>query len=188
MYASVTAGIDFINYESLEDHVMETCRNASDYGEKSLRLQKKAEDAAKKYEDAFREYSQLRVFLLPSSVRDFCSDSQVTSRKELTIKIEEEFRRFSLKRITHFKKVVRKLLNLPRDVVLRVTSVEQGCVEMRFEIVGAFPDELLNLNLEQKKALVAENITLMEYAEMMRYCCCELLEDEVRSLLSTKIL
>ncbi len=183
LYASVTAGIDFINYESLDDHVMEACRNASDNGEKSLRLQKKAEDAAKTYENSFREYSQLRVFLLPSSVRDICSDNQeVTSRKELKIKIEEDFRKFPLKRIAHFKKVVRKLLNLPHDVLLRVTSVEQGCVEMSFEIVGAFPGELLNLSLEQKKALVAENITLMEYAGMMQYCCCELLDNEVGNL------
>ncbi len=183
LYASVTAGIDFINYESLGDHVMEACRNTSDNGEKSLRLQKKAEDAAKTYENAFRKYSQLRVVLLPSSIQDICSDNQeVTLNKELKIKIEEDFRKFPLKRITHFKKVVRKLLNLPDDVLLRVTSVERGCVEMSFEIVGVFPGELLNLNLEQKKALVAENITLMEYAGMMQYCCCELLDNEVGNL------
>ncbi len=182
LYNSVTTGVDFINYESLVDHVMETCREMKDDSEKAHRLQKKAEDAAKKYENAFQEFAQLRIFSHPNSVQELCCQG-MNSRKELKLKIEEDFQRFPFKRIAHFKKVLRKLLNLPHNVLLRVTSVEQGCVEISFEVVGSFPEESLKLSMEQKSALLAENITLLEYAGRVHYCCCELMEEEVSSLL-----
>ncbi len=180
LYDSATTGIDFINYESLEDHVMKACREANDHSENALRLQKEAEDALKKYETVFQEFAHLRIFSHPSSVQELCSDSQrVGSGKKLKLKIEEDFQTFIVKRISHFKKVLQKLLNLPQNVRLRVTSVKQGCVEITFEIIGYFPEDSLHLSMEQKKALIVENITLLEYAGKVHYCCCELMDEEV---------
>ena len=95
------------------------------------------------------------------------------------LKIEEYSKTFRVERILQLKCVVKKILNIPEWVLLRVVSLNKGCVEIRFEVIGSFD---FDVSLDQRQDLISNNITLLEYAGKVHYCCCELLEDEVHNL------
>ena len=174
LYKKFREGADFINYDIMCSclSLLGTC----DTGEgNTLRL---AQEAAEVYKACFKEYAQQRIFLVPTILQNANPVS-----KELKIKVEEEFHNFKLNRLFYFKKVVKTILKLPPHVNLRFTRVREGCVEICFKMIGAPADKAFHLTIDQKQELLSSNITVLEYDGQVAYCCCELLSDEVLSLI-----
>ena len=174
MYDKATEDVDFINFESL-NVILEACCSACAGSTKSV-LQLAAEVASEKYQETFSKFAQHRVFALSTRLEKITSNSS-KGHQELKIKIEEEFQKFPIERIFHFKKILRAILKLQDHVLLRVTSVREGCVEITFQVIGSTCNS--NLSLDQKRALASHKISLLEYAGEVAYCCCKLFEDQV---------
>ena len=179
LFDRVTEGTDFINYEIL-NVITEAC-NSVCIGSTNTELQMKkdnAEAASEKYQEVFLKFAQHRVFSICGQLQEMSSASK-GSAKELKIKVEEDSRTFSLERIFHFKIAVKRILQFPEHVYLRVVLVKEGCVELTFQLIGTAQDVPLQLSLDQKRELASHRVSLLEYAGKVEYCCCELFEDEV---------
>ncbi len=175
LYRKFREGANFINYDILVHRLGMLKLSGTDN-----ELKRSAEAAAERYEASFKEFAQQRVVLVPTILQD--ANRRTNSvHKELKIKVEEEYLKFKINRLYHFKTVVKTILKLPPHVNLRVTSVKEGCVEICFEIIDLRADEefCLTLDTVQKQEMLANNIVLLEYDEQVPYCCCALLSDEV---------
>ncbi len=181
LYNEVTSGASPIDYEilsSLFEKLLLGDRN------NDTELKKEANTKSDKYVDAFRKFAQYRVF---SSQVDLIEERPPIQDeeglhvyKELKLKVEEDSQTFRVERIPQLKCVVKKILKIPECVQLRVVRINKGCVEISFEVIGSFD---FDLNLDQRQDLISNNITLLEYAGKVHYCCCELLQDEVHNYL-----
>ncbi len=176
LYPKFREGADFINFDILL-HCL-TNLKSSDTGGEENELRHLAEEAAEKYEASFQEYAQQRVVLVPTILQD-PNVRPNSMYKELKIKVEEDFQNFPIRRLTDFKKVLKRILKFPPSANLWVTSIREGCVEICFETIGLHADTHLSLNDVQKQEMLANNITLLEYDGQVSYCCCELVSDEV---------
>lgn len=175
LYAKFREGADFINFDILRS-CLDLLIIFDTAEENELRIS--AIQAAERYEYFFQDYAKHRVFNVP--VLQPNQDGHSTlPEKELKMKIEEDAQTFSVERLFYFKKKVREILNLPSEVSLQVITVKKGCVEIVFKVIGSFSDDIFDVNTAQKKKLLAENITLLEYTSRTSYCCCQILEDEV---------
>ncbi len=180
LYNEVTSGASPIDYEILsslfEKLVLGDINNDTE-------LKKEANIKSDKYLDAFRKFAQHRVFSASQGdlieERPPIQDEEgLQVYKELKLKVEEDSQTFRVERIPQLKCVVKKILNIPECVQLRVVRINKGCVEISFEVIGSFD---FDLNLDQRQDLISNNITLLEYAGKVHYCCCELLQDEVHN-------
>ena len=178
LYRQFREGANFINYDILL-HRLSILKLSGTENE----LRRSAEAAAERYEASFKEYAQHRVVLVPTILQD-ANGSTYSVHKKLKIKVEEEYLKFRIDRLYHFKKVVKTILKLPPHINLRVTSVREGCVEICFEMISLRADEEFDPTLDnvQKQELLANNIILLEYDGQVPYCCCELLSDEVQCI------
>ncbi len=173
IYKQAKSGADFLNFEPLTC-ILKACTTAC-RGHTKTSLHKEAEAAALEYEQKFQRFAEYRVRTLAG---DNIPEIFTTlgDHKELKLKIEEDFLRFPLSRIFYFKRIVRRVLKIPKEVLLRVASVQEGCVEVTFQL-----GSLLNLELtvDQKKILASHKISMLTYDGKVEYCCCHLFNDEV---------
>ncbi len=147
LYEKFTEGADFINYDILLSRLY--CLKSSDAGTQN-ELRRSAEEAAERYKASFKEYAQQRVILAPIIL-------QCHGHTRLTIKVEEEFQNFKINGLLHFRKAVKKVLELPPHVDLRLTSVREGCVEICFEMIDSLADKPFHLTFDQKQELLFYN-------------------------------
>ncbi len=174
LYDEVTAGANPIDYDimsSLFDKLLKEDRN------NETEHKDKAKSSFEKYHDAYQKCSQYRVFSSQGDILEERPPIQQGVYKMLMLKVEETSQTFRFERILQLKYVVKRILKIPEWVQLRVVSLNEGCVEISFEVIGSFD---FDLNLDQRQDLISNNITLLEYAGKVHYCCCELLQDEVQ--------
>ncbi len=183
LYKTFIEGADFINYDILL-HKLNILISSDTVNNNVLR--RLAKEAAKRYEAFFKEYAQQRVFLLSTILQDPNKRTH-SVKKMLTIKVEEDFRSTAINRLLHYKEAIKTVLEIPPHVDLRIMSVQEGCVEICFEVIGSFVNNsicpTLNhgyLNHDQKQELLSKNnIILVTIDEQVLYCCCEILSDKV---------
>ena len=172
IYKQAKGDADFLNFEPLTC-ILKACTTAC-CGRKKTSLQEEAEAAALEYENKFRGFAQYRVRTLIGHMPEILTT--LGDHKELKLKIEEDFQRFPLDRIFYFKRIVRKILKISEQVILRVASVQEGCVELTFQLRS-----FLNLELTviQKVLLASHKISMLTYDGKVEYCCCHLFNDVV---------
>ena len=178
IYNTVTKGTDFLNFEPLK-RVLDECNHINRNEQEVNRAA--AMRAQSLYEGVFKKFAQLRVFSFVDGLRELRPPIQEGTYDKLKVKIEECFRKFIVDRFYHFKQVIREVLGIPERVFLRVTDVKGGCIEITFEIIGNISDRVFELDIEKKRALASNNISMLEYAGKVHYCCCNLFSDEVLS-------
>ncbi len=174
IYKQAKSGADFLNFEPLTC-ILKACITAC-CGCTKTSFQEVAEAAALEYENKFRRFAQCRVRTLTGHKIIPEILTTLGDHKELKLKIEEDFQRFPLNRIFYFKRVVRKILKIPEQVILRVASVQEGCVELAFQLHSFLN---LELTVDQKKVLASHKISMLTYDGKVEYCCCHLFNDEV---------
>ena len=179
LFEEVTKDANFINYDVIRDHIMKPCRNAS--GEEESQLRAEAEAAEAKFMEVFKEFAQHRVFSQPGDL-DINPSTEEGVYKQLTVKIEENARLYTYENLSCLKRNIKDILNLPKQVILRTSSVREGCVEVRFDVRDQLADSIFCLNLSQKKALLESKITGLKFGTEVKYCCCQLTDDQVRKM------
>ncbi len=169
---------DYINHEALKIVVEECRRHRS-----SDKFYAVVQVAEERFDQAFRKFARQRVFSLPVGLKELPLPIQQRVYKELKLKIEKNYTTFTMERLMYRKKVVKKVLHLPEQIILRLTSVNEGCVQITFQVIGTVSNKIFELTPSQKNALIGYNITMIEYNGWVLYCCCDLLKDEVRSVI-----
>ncbi len=176
LFRAVIVNADYINYEALKI-VVEECRRQGSNDE----LYAVVQVAEERFDQAFCKFARQRVFSLPGGLEELPLPIQQGVYKELKLKIEENYTTFTMERLMYFKKVVKKVLHLPEQIILRLTSVNEGCVQITFQVIGTVSNKIFELTPSQKNALIGYNITMIECNGCVLYCCCDLFKDEVRS-------
>ena len=177
LYDAATDGADFINYEIISDLIMGSCKDASLNNPPSY-LKEEAEKAEAVFKEVFKEFAQHRIFSKAGGLEIDLPNSE-QNQKELMIKVEENSEVYTYKHLHVLKSNIRTILNLSKEVVLRVTSVREGCVEVTFYVQGPIADSVASLSDSQKRDLLREKVTLLMYDGEVKYCCCGLLDNEV---------
>ena len=176
IYNAVTQDVDYLNFDMLED-ILEACDNFSE--EKDAEKKDSAQAKKQSYENAFREFAQLRVFSVIGGLRPLRPPVQEGTYRQLKVKVEKDFEAFTIGRVNEFKEKIREVLHIPKDVFLKLTEVKQGCVEITFEMIGRVDNSIFEISLPKKMALAFHCISMLKYAGKFCYCCCELVANEV---------
>ena len=184
IYEALTKDVDFLNFDLLGD-ILKACNNVA--GNEHSHKQRSAQAKKEQYEKAFYKFAQLRIFSAVGSLRKLLPPIQEGEYPKLKIKVEENFEAFVIDRAEKFRDKIRGILHLPsaEKVCLRLTDIEQGCVEITFELIGKIDDKVFEMDASKKRALASNNISLLEYAGKVYYCCCNFFSSDLEVCIVT---
>lgn len=169
IFEAATRDADYINHEPLFIIIDECGRRVAN-DESYFAIQ----TAKEHFQQAFKKFAQQRVFSLPGGLDQPPLPIPEGFYRDLILKIEEDYHSFTIERLMYFKKIIHKVLQLPEQIILRVTSVREGCVEITFRVIGSVSEGTFELSPDQKKTLLKHNIMMLQYNGLVPYCCCEL--------------
>ena len=151
--------ISFFNY-----HVIEHIVNELGTDQDRTELQN--------YEREFDEYSKRRIYECPP-VYGPMSDAD---HADLVVKVDSVFEEFTVKELKKFQYRLGRTLHVSSQSVLHLCRVEEGCLQLIFQVPLFVQQEIFPLSTEQESALAAEGVirlTCGDYqfaAKVCRYC------------------
>ena len=129
------------------------------------------------YDKEFEEYSKRRVYECPPEYGSKSSADHV----DLVVKLDSVYEKFTVKELKKFEYRLSRILHVSPQSVLRLCRVEEGCLQLIFQVPSFVQQEIFPLSSEQERALAAEDVirlTCGDYqfaAKVCRYCvvtCC----------------
>jgi len=151
--------ISFFNYHVIE-HIVDGLGTDQD----RVELQN--------YEREFDEYSKRRVYECPP-VYGAKSDAE---HIDLVVKVDFVYEKFTVEELRKFQYRLSTILHVSSQSVLRLCRVEEGCLQLIFQVPSFVQQELFLLSSEQERALAAEGVirlTCGDYqftAKVCSYC------------------
>ena len=151
--------ISFFNY-----HVIEHIVNELGTDQDRTELQN--------YEREFDEYSKRRIYECPP-VYGPMSDAD---HAHLVVKVDSVFEEFTVKELKKFQYRLGRTLHVSSQSVLHLCRVQEGCLQLIFQVPLFVQQEIFPLSTEQESALAAEGVirlTCGDYqfaAKVCRYC------------------
>ena len=133
--------ISFFNY-----HVMEHIVDGLGTDQDRVELQN--------YEKEFDEYSKRRVYECPPEYGSISSGDHV----DLVAKIDSVYEEFTVKELKKFQYRLSRILSAFPQSVLRLCRVEEGCLQLIFQVPSFVQQEIFPLSSEQESALAAEGV------------------------------
>ena len=133
--------ISFFNY-----HVIEHIVNELGTDQDRTELQN--------YEREFDEYSKRRVYECPP-VYGPKSDAD---HADLVVKVDSVFEEFTVKELKKFQYRLGRIFCVSPQSVLRLCRVEEGCLQLIFQVPSFVQQEIFPLSSEQESALAAEGV------------------------------
>ena len=133
--------ISFFNY-----HIIEHIVNELGTEQDRVELQK--------YEKEFDEYSKRRVYECPP---DYWSETEA-SHVDLVLKVDSVYEEFTVKELKMFECRLSRILNVSPQSVLLLCRVEEGCLQLIFQVPSFVQQEIFPLSSEQEIALAAEGV------------------------------
>ena len=133
--------ISFFNY-----HVIEHIVNELGTDQDRTELQN--------YEREFDEYSKRRVYECPP-VYGPMSDAD---HADLVVKVDSVFEEFTVKELKKFQYRLGRTLHVSSQSVLHLCRVEEGCLQLIFQVPSFVQQEIFPLSSEQESALAAEGV------------------------------
>ena len=131
----------FFNY-----HVIEHIINKLGTDQDRMELQN--------YKKEFDEYSKRRIYECPPVYGSMCK----TNHAELVIKLDSMYEKFTVKELKKFEYRLSRIFCVSPQSVLRLCRVEEGCVQLIFQIPSSVQQEIFPLSSEQESALAAEGV------------------------------
>ena len=122
------------------------------------------------YERDFDEYSKRRVYECPP---DYGSKSD-TEHVDLVVKVDSVFEEFTVKELKKFQYRLGRIFCVTPQSVLRLCRVEEGCLQLIFQVPSFVQQEIFPLSTEQESALAAEGVirlTCGDYQFAAKVCC-----------------
>ena len=106
------------------------------------------------YEKEFDEYSKRRVYECPP---EYGSKSSV-DHADLVVKVDSVYEEFTVKELKKFQYRLSRILHVSPQSILRLCRVEEGCLQLIFQVPSFVQQEVFPLSSEQESALVAEGV------------------------------
>ena len=107
-----------------------------------------------KYEKAFDEYSKRRVYECPPEYGSTSSADHV----DLVVKVDSLYKEFTVKELKKFEYRLSRIFCVSPHGVLRLCRVEEGCLQLIFQVPSFVQQEIFPLFSEQESALTAEGV------------------------------
>ena len=151
--------ISFFNYRVIE-HIVDGLGTDQD------------RDELQNYEKEFDEYSKRRVYECPPEYGSKSNADHV----DLVVKVDSVYEDFTVKELKKFQYRLSRALHVTPQSVLRLCRVEEGCLQLIFQVPSFVQQEIFPLSSEQERALAAEGVirlTCGDYqfaAKVCSYC------------------
>ena len=133
--------ISFFNYRVIE-HIVNELGTDQD----KVELQN--------YEKEFDEYSKRRVYECPPVY-----GSKINAdHADIVVKVDSVYEEFTVKELQKFQYRLSRILHISPQSVLRLCRVEEGCLQLIFQVPSFVQQEIFPLSSEQESALAAEGV------------------------------
>ena len=133
--------ISFFNYHVIE-HIVEGLGTDQDRAE------------LQNYKRDFDQYSKRRVYECPP---EYGSKSDA-DHVDLVLKLDSVYEEFTVKELKKFQYRLGRIFCVSSQSVLRLRQVEEGCLQLIFQIPSFVQQEIFPLSTEQESALAAEGV------------------------------
>ena len=107
------------------------------------------------YERDFDEYSKRRVYECPPEYGPKSDAEHV----DLVVKVDSVFEEFTVKELKKFQYRLGRVFCVSSQSALRLCRVEEGCLQLIFQVPSFVQEEIFPLSSEQESALAAEGVT-----------------------------
>ena len=152
----ITDYFSFFNYRVIE-HIVEGLGTDQD----RVELQN--------YERDFDEYSKRRVYECPP---EYGSKSDA-EHVDLVVKVDSVFEEFTVKELKKFQYRLGQIICVAPQSVLRLCRVEEGCLQLIFQVPSFVQQDIFPLSSEQECALTAKGVirlTCGDYHFVAKVC------------------
>ena len=133
--------ISFFNYRVIE-HIVDGLGTDKD----KVELQN--------YEKDFDEYSKRRVYECPPEY----GSKNDADHADLVVKVDSVYEDFTVKELKKFQFRLSRILHISPQSVLRLCRVEEGCLQLIFQVPSFVQQVIFPLSSEQASALTAESV------------------------------
>ena len=131
----------FFNYHLIE-HIVEELGTVQDKTE------------LQNYKREFDQYSKRRTFECPPGYGSRSS----AGHADLLLKIGSAYEPFTVKELENFQFRLSRILCVSPKSVLRLCRVEEGCLQLKFQIPSFLQQQIFPLSNKQQRALAAEGV------------------------------
>ena len=107
------------------------------------------------YKKAFDEYSKRRVYECPPEYGPKSDAEHV----DLVVKVDSVFEEFTVKELKKFQYRLGRVFCVSSQSALRLCRVEEGCLQLIFQVPSFVQEEIFPLSSEHESALAAEGVT-----------------------------
>ena len=108
----------------------------------------------KDYKKDFSQYSKRRIFECPP-VYGPMSNADHT---DLVLKVDSAYDQFTVEELDNFEYKLSRIFGVSPQSVLRLCRVEEGCLQLIFQVPSFVQQEIFPLSNEQESALAAEGV------------------------------
>ena len=106
------------------------------------------------YKKAFDEYSKRRVYECPPEY----GPKSNADHADLVVKLDSVYEKFTVKELKKFEYRLSRIFCVTPQSVLRLCQVEEGCLQLIFQVPSFVQQEIFPLSSEQETALAAEGV------------------------------
>ena len=106
------------------------------------------------YKKEFDEYSKRRIYECPPVYGSMSK----ANHSELVLKLDSVYEKFTVKELKKFEYRLSRIFCVSPQSVLRLCRVEEGCLQLIFQVPSFVQQEIFPLSSEQESALVAEGV------------------------------
>ena len=106
------------------------------------------------YEKQFDQYSKRRVYECPPEYGSMSKDDHA----DLLLKVDSVYEEFTVKELKKFQCRLSRIFCVSSQSVLRLCQVEEGCLQLIFQVPSFVQQEIFPLSSEQESALEAEGV------------------------------
>ena len=148
--------VSFFNYHVIEHIVNEL---GTDHDRAELQ----------NYEKEFDQYSKRRVYECPP---EYGSKSDA-DHADFVVKVDSVYDDFTVKELKKFQYRLSRILHVSPQSVLRLCRVEEGCLQLIFQVSSFVQQEIFPLSSKQEDALAVEGVirlTCGDYQFVAKVC------------------
>ena len=106
------------------------------------------------YEKEFDQYSKRRIYECPPVYGSMTKDDHT----DLVLKVDSVYEEFTVKELKKFQCRLSRILHVSSQSGLRLCQVEEGCLQLIFQVPSFVQQEIFPLFSEQESALAAEGV------------------------------
>ena len=113
------------------------------------------------YKKEFHQYSKRRIYECPPVY----GPRSNTDHADLVVKADSVYEKFTVEEVENLEYRLTRIFNVSPQSVLRLCKLEEGCVQLTFQVPSFVQQEIFPLSREQEKDLAAMGVTKLTCGE-----------------------